>query len=120
MKFEFGKYTEITDLAFECNPQYKKDGYVRFFICPDVNDFWFVRILKDTNKDYEFEEGCFVMERNNIPKRKGAELSINRVRHIIENDNGDNWDYESGRDFNNLIDMLDDGFGILNLKVETE
>lgn len=36
MIFEFAKYTEITDYAFKVNPSYKDDGYVRFFICPDV------------------------------------------------------------------------------------
>lgn len=32
MNFEFAKYTEITDFAFEINPNYKKEGFVRFFI----------------------------------------------------------------------------------------
>ena len=31
LKFEFAKYTEITDLAFKINPNYKKSGYIRFF-----------------------------------------------------------------------------------------
>lgn len=117
MKFEFGKYTEITDLAFKVNPQYKNEGFVRFFICPDVWDTWFVRILEGYNEDYEREEGSYILERNNVPNdTKGQKLTISRVRKIIEEDSGENWDYEQNCDVNELIDMLDDGFGILNLK----
>ena len=116
MKFEFAKYTEITDYAFEVNPNYKNEGFVRFFICPDVTDFWFVRILANHNEDYAIEEGCFVLERNNIPKARREELTLAKVKKIILEDDGCNWDIQSGYDIENLIDMLDDGFGILNRK----
>ena len=67
MKFEFAKYTEITDLAFKVNPNYKNENYIRFFICPDVKDTWFVRILEGYDKDYNPEEGSYILERNAIP-----------------------------------------------------
>ena len=56
MEFDFAKYTEITDYAFKINPEYKKSGYIRLFICPDVWDFWFVRILQGYNEEYEKED----------------------------------------------------------------
>lgn len=117
MEFEFAKYTEITDLAFKINPNYKKENYVRFFICPDVWDFWFVRILEGYNKEYEQEKGCYLLERNNIPKdNKSDKLTLQKVRKIIEEDDGQNYDIEESYDLNELIEMLDDGFGILNLQ----
>jgi len=45
MKFEFVKATEITEIAMT-NPEYKKNGYLRVFICPDVLDIWLLRILR--------------------------------------------------------------------------
>ena len=119
MEFQFGKFTEITDLAYEVNPNYKKEGYIRFFICPDVNDFWFVRVLKDINVDYEKEEGVLLLERNNIWKQKAETLDINKVKKIIEEDDGSNWDIKQYRSIENLIEDIDGGFGILNLKKES-
>jgi hypothetical protein len=117
MKFEFARYTEITELALKVNPDYKNEGFVRFFICPDVYTFWFVRILEGYNKEYEREEGCYVLESNNVEmERKGETLTISKVKNIIENDNGENWDILEGHDIDDLIDNLDDGFGILNLQ----
>ena len=117
MEFEFAKYTEITDYAFKIRPEYKNDGYVRFFICPDVLDYWFVRILEGYNKDYDKEEGCFVLERDKISKdSKGEKLNLSKLKRIINDDCGEGWDLEEGYDIDELIEMLDDGFGILNLK----
>jgi len=121
MEFEFARYTEITDYAFKVNPNYKNDGYVRFFICPDVWDFWFIRILK--GYEYNEEEGYienpenYILERNKIEMdRKGQKLTLSKVKQIIEEDDGSNWDLQQGHDIEKLIDMLDEGFGILNLK----
>ncbi len=121
MNFEFAKYTEITDYALKHNPEYEKNGYIRFFICPDVNDFWLVRIMKDTNEQYEREEGCFLMERDKIQKdEKGQNLSLRKLKQIIENDEMENWDVKESFDLQDLIKDIDDGFGILNLKEESE
>jgi hypothetical protein len=48
--------------------------------------------------------------------RKGQKLTISKVRQIISEDNGSNWDLEQSDDIDDLIDMLDGGFGINNLK----
>ena len=121
MEFEFAKYTEITDLAFELNPDYKKEGYVRFFICPDVWDIWFVRILKgyrnDDEEGYVKDGNNFILERNNINKRSKTDtLTLSMVKRIIKEDSGDSYDLEQCDDLEELVDMLDDGFGIINRK----
>lgn len=113
MKFEFAKYTEITDLAFKLKPSYKKEGYVRFFICEDTWTYWFVRILEGYNEDYEKEEGSFILERDNIEKEyKTDRLTFSKVEEIIEYDGYENWDIQVSDNIDKLIDMLDDGFGI--------
>jgi len=119
--FEFGTYTEITDFAFEVKPSYKNEGFVRFFICCDTWDFWFVRILEGYNEDYE-QENSFILERNKIRKSfKGENLSLSKVKDIIQEDDGSNWDMQVSNDIDELIEMLDEGFGIINLKtVKTE
>lgn len=121
MEFEFAKYTEITDYAFKVNPNYKNEGFVRFFICQDVWDFWFVRILKgyenDDEQGYIENDDNYILERNKIEMdRKGQKLTLSKVKHIIEEDDGSNWDLQQGYDIEELIDMLDDGFGVLNRK----
>lgn len=119
MNFEFGKYTEITDYAFEVNPSYKNDKYVRFFICPDVWDFWFVRILKgyenDDEQGYIVNEENYILERNQIQMdTKGQKLTMSKVKQIIEDDDGSNYDLQQGSDIEALIDMIDGGYGIIN------
>lgn len=118
MKFEFAKYTEVTDLALKLRPSYLEEGYTRFFICPDVWDYWFVRILKGYNEDYEEEEGSYLLERNKIPKEGGRSenLSLRKLKEIILEDELENWDIEQSYDVEELVDMLDNGFGILNRK----
>lgn len=118
MLFEFGKFTEITDFALDINPEYQTSKYIRIFICPDVWDFHLVRILKGYNEDYEPDEDSYIMERNIIPmERRDENLSIRKVRKIIEEDNLDNWDYYQSYDLDDLIERIDGGFGIINLKL---
>ena len=120
MRFEFAMYTEITDYAFRIDPSLKDQGYVRFFICPDVNDFWLVRILEGYNEEYEEESGSYILEREKIPNiRKGENLTLSKVKRIIQEDDGGNWDMRQGYNVEKLIDLLDDGFGIINRKEET-
>ena len=119
MNFEFAKYTEITDYAFKVNPNYKNEGFVRFFICPDVWDFWFVRILKgyenDDEQGYVENQENYILERNKIEMDiKGQKLTLSKVKQIIEEDDGSNWDLQQGYDIEELVDMLDEGFGIIN------
>lgn len=119
MEFKFAKYTEITDYAFEVNPEYKNEKYVRFFICPDVWDFWFIRILEGyectDEEGYIPQEGHYILERNKIEmSKKGETLTLSKLKRIIEEDDGSNWDLKQGYDIEELIEMIDDGYGILN------
>lgn len=121
MEFKFAHYTEITDYAFKVNPSYKNGGYVRFFICPDVWDFWFVRILK--GYEYDEEEGYvenpnnYILERNKIEMdRKGQNLTLSKLKQLIEDDDCSNWDLQQGYDIEELIDMLDNDYEIINRK----
>lgn len=121
MTFEFAKYTEITDFALKTNPEYVTGNYVRVFICPDVWDFWLVRIMKGyedvEDEGYVPNEDNYILERNKIEMDvKGQSLTISKVRQIIEDDDFSNWDILQGEDIEELIDSLDQGYGILDRK----
>lgn len=121
MEFEFAKYTEITEFAMKHNPDYKASGYERIFICPDVHDIWLVRILKgsryEEDEGYVEDENNYILERDKIERdNRNSSLSLSKVRRIVEEDGFDNWDLIQGDDIEELIDNLDDGFGILNRK----
>jgi hypothetical protein len=122
MEFKFAKYTEITDLALEVNPEYKKAGYTRIFICPDVWDYWLVRILPNYNEEYEPEEGVHILERNKVEKlHRGEELTMRKLKAILIEDDFSNYDLETGHHIEDMItDMIDGGFGILNRKEVTQ
>lgn len=117
MQFEFAKYTEITDYAFDVNPEYEQNKYIRIFICPDVHDFHLVRILKGYNEDYNEDENSYIMERKMIPmNKKGENLTFYKLKNILKEDDFSNWDMYQSYDLNELIERIDGGFGILNLK----
>lgn len=121
MIFEFAKYTEITAQYLKLRPELKDSGYIRFFICPDVNDAHLVRVLKDTNENYETEEGVYLLEFENIPnKRKGEDINLIKLNKIITKDELENWDIKEYQDLSDLIEDLDSGFGINNLLSEEE
>ena len=44
MKFEFGVYTDVTELAFEVNPAYQQNGYTKIYLCSDTHVFWLVAL----------------------------------------------------------------------------
>ena len=118
--FEFAKYTEITNYAFEINPNYKNDNYVRFFICQDVYSFWFARILKGyeyiTDEGYIENAENYILEINKIDRQNNEKLNLSKVKQIIEEDDGSNWIIQQGSDIEKLVDMLDADFGIINRK----
>lgn len=115
-KFEFPKATDITDLAFTVNDEYKNAGYVKIFIAPDVNDFRLIRILKGFT-DYERQEGCFLFEIENINKQfKSEKLTLNKVKRILEEDDFSSWECFQFFSLQDAIDEVDGGYGINNLK----
>lgn len=120
MEFRFAQYTEVTDLVFEMYPSLKDDGYERFFICPDTNDYWVCRIIKGFDDEYSEDADSYLLERNKIGRwhDKGLDYTLSRIKKVITMDfeDGGNWDYQQSYDVNKLIEMVDGGFGILNLK----
>lgn len=116
MIFEFAKATEVTELAHKCNPDYKTSGVIRVFLCLDVWDIWVYRIYENRNIDFETEEGKYLLERDRVGKEnKSDKLSIFRAKRILENDSFEVWDSEESYDIEELIEMVDGGFGINNL-----
>lgn len=112
-RFEFGVYTDITEFVKSVRPDYDSEGFVKFFICPDVNDYWFVRVLSNINKDYEHESGTFLIERDNIGKQKCEQLTGEKLLEIIQNDSGDCYDIEEYFKLENIYSDLSDVFGII-------
>ena len=76
MKFEFAKYTYITELYKKHSSNLMEgDGYIKFFICLYTNDIWLARVIEGFNEHYEEEDGVYLLERNNIPKNfKGHQI----------------------------------------------
>lgn len=115
LKFEFGVYTDVTELALRINPEYTSNNVIKVFLCPDVHDVWLCRLIEGLDEEYNSCDGSYLLERNAIPNyEKGQKLSINRAMKILSEDEFDNYDYKTSTDVNELIDMVDGGFGILN------
>lgn len=116
MTFEFAKATEVTEFAFEKRPSYADECYKRFFVCPDVHVTWFFRLLEGFDGEYNREEGSFILERSRISNYyKGQPMTISRLTKIIKDDDLSNWDYQHSIYVDDLIEMVDGGFGINNL-----
>lgn len=114
MKFEFAKYHDITTIAHKHSEEYK--GYKKIFLCVDVNDFWIARIQEGYNEDYEREEGKWMVERNKIGKdsKKQTIEGLHQIKKVLDLDLEDglsNWDYEVRDSEEEVVDLLDDGFG---------
>lgn len=124
---------------------YKKDSCKGLYVCMDTHDFWICRIIEGYNSEYEQEEGKWLIERNKIDKydfieftkekinddsevnnRHERESFINRLElsQIIEflilmdDDNGlENWDNYEADTLNEAIEVIDDGYGIIELAI---
>lgn len=115
--FEFAKYYDITDVAKEHNSLSYKD-YEKIFICVDTWDYWIARIMKNTNDEYEHEEGVFLIERNKIEKstKSSGIDSKKQLLKILDEDDLSNWDNLQCDSLGNAIEQLEDGFGIGTLE----
>ena len=125
---------------------YKKDYCNSLYICMDTHDFWIARILKDCNAEYESEEGKWLVERNKIDKYEFIDfvkeklnddseiegrnsrdyfidncLELNQIIEfliLMDDDNGlENWDNYEADSLNEAIEVIDGGFGIIELVV---
>lgn len=123
---------------------YSENNYKGVFICMDTHVFWVARILKGYNSDYETQDDCWLIERNKIDKyeliqyveKDNADIATRQERDyfikncmslkdIIENlllmddekclENWDNYECDS---YDEAVNVLDDGFGIIEYKEE--
>lgn len=116
LRFKFPMYTEITALALAVRPSIIEGTAARrFFICDDVNSFWFVRMLPGLNAEYE-DCDRVLLERDNIDKiNKSERLTLNRLVAIINDDDRDQWDCSDYIDVSEAIDSLANIWGVNNL-----
>lgn len=113
MKFEFAKYTDVTKLAFELNPEYEKNSYVKVFLCEDTKVFWISRVLKGFNEEYEEDEDSYLVERERVDKTSRAEkLKLPRAKQIVASDELENWDYYQYDSLEEAIESIDGGYGL--------
>lgn len=108
MKFEFAKATDVTKLAFQCNPLYQNGGYTKVFLTQDVNDVHLLRVLPE----YEKGDGI-ILEYDKIPnEKKGQALTMARAKRILTDDELENYDYACFDDMIEVLKEVDGGFGI--------
>lgn len=120
MNFEFAKYTEVSEFAKrEFAEQY--ESYSRLFICPDVWDFHFIRVMPGMGEDYVPNERAILVEYEKFPMDlKGEKLTISKLRRLLFEDDLSNWDYHVLYSMEDVIESIDQGFGILNLSETIE
>lgn len=113
------------------------------YVCQDVHHAWVVRLTEDLNEDFEKEEGVWLMERNDIDfddvsdaltayfnfkldkdKFQGVVPAIQNLTPaqfilatlLADSKQGmQNWDTEQVDDQAECEDLLDDGFGLIDV-----
>ena len=85
MGMEFAKYYDVTKILEKLIKEeklntYKDENIYELFIYADNNDFWVARVYKDTNEEWENEEGIWLIERNKINKYDIIDL-LKRQKH---------------------------------------
>lgn len=116
MKLEFGKYTDVTNLAKETNPE-MFDIYEKVYICPDTNNWWVSAIQKDINQDYEKADGTYLIERADIDYPENCRidnmfLTPEFVKTALKEWDGSCWDNCEAGSLKSAIEIIDGGFGI--------
>jgi len=119
-KLEFAKYTDVTKAAKELDQDFYGQ-YEKVLICPDVKTVWISKILKGYDEDYNQVENSIIIERNNLDDFSAKEIDLfnnhdNFIKILFEADidDGCNWDVTPADDMEDALDMLSDGFGIID------
>ena len=95
MKFEFGKATDITEFAKK-NFEGMYEEYEKIYITTDTNDYHILRILKGYDEDYETNGDKVILEHQMIGKARRETInSMRKLKSILEEDDGGNYDYEA-------------------------
>ncbi len=147
---EFAKYYNVTSKlekmiesgVLNC---YEKGLYKGLFICSDTHDFWVSRILEGYNKEFEKEDGKWLVERNKLDKyafcefvkelknddshigsRYSRDYFIDKcfnmdeiIEFVIRMDDTEGlegWDNNECDSYDDCIKVIDGGYGILELE----
>lgn len=144
---EFAKYYEVTNRVNNLVKEgelhsYEVDYYKGVFVCEDTHDIWVVRILEGYNKNYDKEEGTWLIERNKIDKyilcdflkesnndnsettgRHTRDYYINECFELeevlsaiikVDDEQGlENWDSFECVSYEDCITLIDGGYGII-------
>ena len=124
MTFKFAVATDVTEFAFKENPEYKKNGYVKVFLTPDVKNIWINRVLKgyryDEDEGYVDDEDSFILESERVDyetRLDGSEVPLNlaTARKILKSDSFENREYVNCDTLEEAIEIVDNGWGINQL-----
>ena len=132
---KFAKYYDVTTIMHE---EYKKAGYSNIYICQDVTDYHIIRVLPNHNEDFEYEEGKFLVEMENISiwellesyDEDSTGLNKNDIHDMLEMENDksifehimridcedhgmENYDIEEVESLEEAEKIVDGGFGII-------
>lgn len=144
MPLEFTKAYNVTEMIKKEKEKlflYQETKYERVYIAEDTKDMQIYRVLKNHNKEYEIEEGTYLVEWNKIPKCYVAEkligmehcnkklidrFAVNNFIHnckfkdiflatlLLDNDTGlENWDNKECYSIEEAIEIIDGGYGII-------
>lgn len=124
---------------------YQEDYCKGIYVCLDIHDVWVCRILDNINKDYDTEEGKWLVERNKIDKYELIDFineqelteekwevnnrndlhyvlnnipAENLIRYTIlfdDNQGLENWDNYEYNNLKECVEAIDGGFGIIEL-----
>lgn len=119
-EFELSKYADVTEFAKSYNSEYKT--YEKILVCVDVHDFWIARILKgyryDEDEGYVRKEDSYILERNNISKRRKENItSEHKLKIVLSKDDFSNWDCENCESEDDALMMLDGGYGFCEVYI---
>ena len=110
MKFEFAKATDITEFAKK-NFEGMYEEYEKIYITPDTNDYHILRILKGYDEDYETNGDKVILEHQMIGKAKKETInSMRKLKIILEEDDGGNYDYKVKDSVAECIEIVDGEF----------
>ncbi len=122
MKFEFGKYTDVTEYAKKLSKENDGMGeyhqYEKILICPDTNDAWVARILVGYNEEYNKDEDKVLIERNKIDgmgaKYHHINIPLYPKKLLMEDmEEGEQWDVKECDSVDEALGILADIFGII-------
>ena len=106
---------DITEIAKE-NRSY--NHCYKVYMSVDVWDCHIYTIQKDINKEFEGEEGKYLVEMMDVklPRKANPVLCIEEIKRLLEENDFSNEDYGDYDSLEEAIDDIGDGFDIKQLE----